>query len=178
MRYIGRMHIRTVWALLLVGVGSLLSVTTAHADAAADAKLATTRAAVDEFKARFVTITPALAENLDRLYTEDVRFRDPISEVTGLVELREYFERFAEVSAGNRFEITDEIVVPGRAAVFWTMVLVDDEGKEKRRFEGVSHLKVRDRIYEERDYFDLGEAVYDHVPVVSWLTRFVRSRLE
>ena len=25
--------------------------------------------------------------------------------------------------------------------------------------------------------FDLGEALYDHVPVVGWLTRFVRSRL-
>jgi hypothetical protein len=39
-------------------------------------------------------------------------------------------------------------------------------------------MKVRDRIYEERDYFDLGEAVYDHVPVVGWLTRFVRSRID
>jgi hypothetical protein len=58
------------------------------------------------------------------------------------------------------------------------MVMVDDDGRETRRFQGVSHMKVRDRIYEERDYFDLGEAVYDHVPVVGWLTRFVRSRIE
>lgn len=172
------MAIRRLLVVMLLGVGLLLSSAAARADAVADARLAATRAAVDEFKARFVAITPALAENLDRLYTEDVRFRDPISEVSGLAELREYFVRFAEVSAGNRFEITDEVVAPGQAVVFWTMVLVDDDGKERRRFQGVSHLKVRERIYEERDYFDLGEAVYDHVPVVSWLTRFVRSRLD
>jgi hypothetical protein len=137
-----------------------------------------TQEMVDAFKARFVTITPALAENLDHLYTEDVRFRDPISEVTGLADLRKYFERFAEVSAGARFEITDEIVQPGQAAVFWTMVMVDGKGRDTRRFRGVSHMKVRDRIHEERDYFDLGEAVYDHVPIVNWFTRLVRSRLD
>jgi len=132
----------------------------------------------DLLKARFVVIGPALAENLDRLYTEDVHFRDPISEVTGLPELQRYFTRFAEVSAGARFEITDEVVQPGQAAVFWTMVMVQRDGSDGRRFQGVSHMKVRDRIYEERDYFDLGEAVYDHVPVVGWLTRFVRSRID
>ena len=157
---------------------ALLLVAPPPADVMAGDPLAATRAAVEEFKARFLKITPALAENLERLYTEDVVFRDPISEARGLDELRRYFTRFAEVSSGNRFEITDEVVQPGEAAIFWTMVLVDDRGREKRRFQGVSHMKVRDRIYEERDYFDLGEAVYDHVPVVSWLTRFVRSRLD
>jgi limonene-1,2-epoxide hydrolase len=133
---------------------------------------------VDDFKARFVAISPALAEHLDQLYTEDVHFRDPISEVTGLTDLRKYFERFAEASAGARFEITDEVVHAGQAAVFWTMVMVKKDGSDARRFQGVSHLKVRDRIYEERDYFDLGEAVYDHVPVVNWFTRLVRSQLD
>lgn len=167
------MHARS--AILAVGL-LMLALSPVHA--ADDGSLERTQEMVDAFKARFVTITPALAENLDRLFTEDVRFRDPISEVTGLADLRTYFAHFAEVSAGNRFEITGEIVQPGQAAVFWTMVLTNDDGTEKRRFQGMSHLKVRDRIYEERDYFDLGEAVYDHVPVVSWFTRLVRSRLD
>ena len=149
---------------------------TAHADQ--DGSLERTQRMVEQFKTRFVLIGPALAENLEQLYTEDVRFRDPISTVTGLVDLRRYFERFAAVSAGAHFDITAEIVQPGQAAVFWTMVMMDDKGQPSRRFAGVSHLEVRDRISQERDYFDLGEAVYDHVPVVSWLTRLVRSRLE
>ncbi len=177
MRYTSRMPTRLV-ALVAFGAVLLLAPRCAPADDGEDARLAATRAAVEQFKARFVTITPALAENLDRLYTEDVHFRDPISEVTGLEALRRYFTRFAETSAGARFDITDEVVAPGQAAVFWTMVMTKADGTEARRFQGVSHMKVRDRIFEERDYFDLGEAVYDHVPVVGWLTRFVRSRLE
>jgi ketosteroid isomerase-like protein len=133
---------------------------------------------VEGFHARFRVIGPALAEQLDQLYADDVRFRDPISSVTGLAALRLYFARFAEVSQGARFEITDEVVQPGQAAVFWTMTIAGKDGKPGRQFGGVSHLKVRDRIYDERDYFDLGEAVYDHVPVLSWLTRLVKSYLD
>jgi len=171
------MHLRRVSSSLALGLALVLHAGLAHA-ADDDVRLQATRAAVEQFKARFVTITPALAENLDRLYTEDVHFRDPISEVTGLAALHGYFTRFAAASAGARFEITDEVVQPGEAVVFWTMVMKEKNGADGRRFQGVSHMKVRDRIYEERDYFDLGEAVYDHVPVVGWLTRFVRSRLE
>jgi hypothetical protein len=167
------MHLRSA----LVAIVSLLfAVSPVHG--AADGSLERTQEMVDAFKVRFVTIGPALAENLDRLYTEDVRFRDPISAVQGLTDLHAYFTRFAEVSAGARCEITDEVVQPGQAAVFWTMVMTNADGTEKRRFQGVSHMKVRDRIFEERDYFDLGEAVYDHVPIVNWFTRFVRSRLD
>jgi len=165
---------RSLVLAVSASIGLLVS-TWARAD---DASLDATRAAVEQFKARFVAISPALAENLERLYTEDVHFRDPISEVHGLVELRRYFERFAAAAAGARFEITDEIVQPGEAAVFWTMVMQEKDGTDGRRFQGVSHMKVRDRISEERDYFDLGDAVYDHVPVLGWLTRFVRSRLD
>jgi hypothetical protein len=35
---------------------------------------------------------------------------------------------------------------------------------------------VRERIYDERDYFDLGQ-VYDQVPGLGWLTGLVKSRL-
>lgn len=161
--------------LLVLGSLGLAGPTLAAAE---DAALERTRAAVEQFKARFGKIGPELAENLDRLYTEDVAFRDPIATVHGLPDLQRYFARFAEASAGAHFEITDEVVTPGQAAVFWTMVLVKSDGSEARRFQGVSHMKVRDRIYAERDYFDLGEAVYDHVPVVNWFTRLVRSRLD
>lgn len=167
------------WGGLLVAVGLAIVLGAARAVAATDAdSLERTRAMVEQFKARFVTIGPALAENVEQLYTEDVRFRDPITTVNGIDALRGYLRRFGEVSAGARFEITGEIVTPGDAAVFWTMVLAGKRGKDGRRFDGVSHLKVRDRVYEERDYFDLGDAVYDHVPVVSWFTRLVRAYLD
>ena len=175
-RSIGRRAGRA-WRVV-AGAGLVVALLAGLAAAEEPGSLERTQRMVDQFKARFVKIGPALAENLDQLYTEDVRFQDPISAVTGLAELRGYFVRFAEVSDGAHFEITDEIVRPGQAAVFWTMVMVDGKGAPGRRFAGVSHLKVRDRVYEERDYFDLGEAVYDHVPIVGWLTRFVRSRLD
>ena len=128
------------------------------------------------FAARFGTIGPQLAANLDQLYTDDVRFRDPITAVSGLPALQRYLTHFGEQANGARFVITDTLVQPGNAAVFWTMVMPAKEGEAGAAIGGVSHLRVRDRVYEERDYFDLGE-VYERVPVVGWFTGLVKSRL-
>ncbi len=163
--------------VLVVGAMSPLAAQPAEPEQQAGG-LEQTQRMVAGFRARFSRVGPELAENLDQLYSADVRFRDPISTVSGLDDLRRYFAHFAEVSHGARFEITDTVIQPGEAALFWTMTMLDKHGKPERQFGGVSHLKVGERIYEERDYFDLGEAVYDHVPVVSWFTSLVRSRLQ
>lgn len=136
-----------------------------------------TRRAVDLFASRFAVIGPQLAENVGELYSDDIRFRDPITEVRGLAALQKYLAHFADVSNGARFRITDTVVQPGDAVIFWTMVMPGDDGEPGREFQGLSHIKVRDRIYEERDYFDMGDAVYDHVPVLNWFTALVKSRL-
>ncbi|MGH7785770.1 MAG: nuclear transport factor 2 family protein [Candidatus Binatia bacterium] len=136
-----------------------------------------TQRAVDLFSSRFAVIGPQLAENVGDLYSADTRFRDPITEVHGLAALQKYLAHFGEVSSGARFRITDTVVQPGDAVVFWTMVMPGDGDTPGRTIQGLSHLKVRDRIYEERDYFDMGDAVYDHIPVLNWFTGLVKSRL-
>ena len=64
---------------LTVGVALLVGLLGAPAWADQDGSLERTQHMVEQFKARFVKIGPSLAENLDQLYTKDVRFRDPIS---------------------------------------------------------------------------------------------------
>ncbi|MFN8642937.1 MAG: hypothetical protein U0802_15270 [Candidatus Binatia bacterium] len=76
------------------------------------------------------------------------------------------------MAAGAHFTITGTIVQPGRRRGL--LGLAPAEGRPA--IEGVSHLRVRERVYEERDYFDLGD-VYDHIPGLAWLTGLVKSRL-
>lgn len=131
-----------------------------------------TQLMVERFAARFERVGPAMGEQLDELYSADVAFRDPIATVTGIEPLRRYLAHFGETADGARFTITDTVVRPGNAVVFWTMIPAGGGDP----IDGVSHLRVRDRIYEERDYFDLG-TVYDQVPVLSWVTGLVKARL-
>ncbi len=138
---------------------------------------AQTELIVQRFAARFAVIGPQTAADSEALYADDVRFRDPITELVGREAMRRYLEHFGDTARGARFVITDTLIQPGNAAVFWTMTPPARDGEPGRPIEGVSHLRVAARVYEERDYFDLGE-VYDQVPVVNWFTGAVKSRLK
>lgn len=131
-----------------------------------------TRLIVDRFAARFAQVGPEMGEDLGALYSADVAFRDPLTTLTGIEPLRRYLAHFGETAGGARFVITDTVIQPGNAVVFWTMLPAGGG----TAVDGVSHLRVRDRVYDERDYFDLG-VVYDQVPVLRWFTGLVKGRL-
>jgi SnoaL-like domain len=154
--------------------GALVAMLIAGAAAAenAEGSAEQTQLMVDRFAARFGQVGPQMGEHLDDLYTADVTFRDPVTTLSGIDHLRRYLGHFGQTANGARFAITDTVLQPGNAVVFWTMTPAG--GGEP--VDGVSHLRVRDRVYDERDYFDLG-VVYDQVPVLNWFTGLVKSRL-
>jgi hypothetical protein len=131
-----------------------------------------TRLMVERFGARFATVSPQMADGLEDLYAADLVFRDPVIALTGIDAMREYLRHFGETAPGARFAITDTVIEPGNAVVFWTMTFADGASS----IDGVSHMRVGARIDAERDYFDLGE-VYDRVPLLNWFTGLVKSRL-
>ncbi|MEO8603813.1 MAG: nuclear transport factor 2 family protein [bacterium] len=131
---------------------------------------------VERFKAIFNVVGPQMADGVEALYAAELRFRDPITQIEGSAAMRGYLLHFAKTAAGATFRFTDTLIQPGTAAVFWTMTTAADGKRPGREIQGVSHLRVRERVYEERDYFDLGE-VYDQVPVMNWFTGLVKSRL-
>lgn len=132
-----------------------------------------TQLIIERFATRFAVVGPALAAGVEDIYAPNVAFRDPVTRLAGREAMRRYLAHFGEVAAGARFTIRETVVEPGTAVVFWTMTLADGQ----RTVDGVSHLRVSDRVYEERDYFDLGE-LYDTLPVLGWLTGLVKARLE
>ena len=156
---------------LLTALAALL-ITGAAAAEQAPGSVEQTQLMVDRFAAHFGQVGPQMAEHLDGLYAADVTFRDPVTSLTGIEPLRRYLAHFGETASGARFAITDTVVQPGDAVVFWTMTPAGGGAA----VDGVSHLRVRDRVYDERDYFDLG-AVYDQVPVLKWFTALVKARL-
>ena len=137
---------------------------------------------VDRYAERFRVVDDTVAGDLGSLYAEAATLEDPIARAEGLDAIRAYLEHFAQQSSGARFEVSGAVVEAGQAAVFWTMVFPESGGEPGHRVPGVSHLRTQGgepaRIVEQRDYFDLGQAVYHRVPVVGWLLRRIDSRLE
>ena len=42
---------------------------------------------------------------------------------------------------------------------------------------GISHIRFEEKIFYHRDYYDLGEMLYEHIPLYGWITRRLKARL-
>jgi len=137
-----------------------------------------------EFLQRFATAFASLnADNLERLgelYTEDVRFQDPLHEIHGLPALQEYFrELYANVAELHfQFYGFDQLH-PGAGYLRWKMSYRHPrlKGGQLIEVEGCSHLLWRDKVYAHRDYFDAGALLYEHLPLLGRVIRWLKGRL-
>jgi len=134
---------------------------------------------LQHFKDVFNRLDMTHLDLLDEIYDPDVKFMDPLHELSGLPKLREYYQRLYEGVISCRFDFDDEIVQDGRAALVWTMRF------EHARFRkagvmtlaGVSHLRFNDRVFYHHDYFDMGAFIYERVPVLASVIRAIKKRL-
>ncbi|MFM1918885.1 MAG: hypothetical protein RLZZ303_519 [Candidatus Hydrogenedentota bacterium] len=119
---------------------------------------------------------------LGEFYAEDVVFEDPLGRIEGLPALRAYYENMYKNVQEIRFEITDEVEQGDKHVICWTLrmnVKGLNKGEEVSCI-GNSFLKFNEAglVRYHRDYFDMGEFIYQHVPVVRFFTRQVNKRLE
>jgi len=131
-----------------------------------------------QFAQRFAQLDKDNLQRLGELYTDDVRFTDPLHEVQGLGQLRGYFaELYANVSE-LRFDFHGfDQIAEGEGYLRWVMSYRHPRLADGRliRVDGCSHLRWRDKVYCHRDYFDAGALLYEHLPVlgraIAWLKR-------
>ena len=131
-----------------------------------------------QFAQRFAQLDKDNLQRLGELYTDDVRFTDPLHEVQGLGQLRGYFaELYANVSE-LRFDFHGfDQITEGEGYLRWVMSYRHPRlaGGRLIRVDGCSHLRWRDKVYCHRDYFDAGALLYEHLPVlgraIAWLKR-------
>ncbi|MHA6494063.1 nuclear transport factor 2 family protein [Pseudomonas borbori] len=133
-----------------------------------------------QFAHTFAELNKNNLQRLDELYSSDALFCDPLHEVRGLDNIRSYFaELYANVSE-LRFDFYafDE-VRQGEGYLRWTMSYRHPRLAKGRliRVEGCSHLQWNARVYRHRDYFDAGNLLYEHLPLLGQAIRWLKGRL-
>ena len=135
---------------------------------------------VQRIVALFEQLAPADLPRLAGIYTPDARFKDPFNEVRGVPAIARIFEHMFRTLDAPRFVIRDVIVQGDQCFLSWDFVF------RMRRFNGAeqtirgaSHLQLaRDgRIAMHRDYWDAAEELYEKLPVVGALMRWLRRRV-
>lgn len=130
----------------------------------------------------FIELYQALNKNnlhlLGQVYGDDIIFTDPMHQISGLESLTQYFAKLYENVQHIQFEIKEVQQSDSQASLFWQMQYRHPKLNKGLliRVDGMSQLKFNDKIYFHRDYFDLGQMLYEQVPCVGGLIRLLKTR--
>ena len=127
----------------------------------------------------FERLAPADLDRLATIYTDDARFKDPFNEVAGVPAIRHVFEHmFASLDA-PRFVVREVIVQGPQCFMAWDFVFrMRRFNRSEQRIRGGSHLVLAPdgRITLHRDYWDAAEELYEKLPLLGGLMRWLKRR--
>jgi len=138
------------------------------------------RAAVARISAFFEALSPQSLALMGTLYTPDARFKDPFNAVQGVPAITDIFEHMFHNLHQPRFVVIQQIVDGAQAFLVWEFRF------RFKRFDTVTEQVIRGgshlvlapdgRISDHRDYWDAAEELYEKLPVVGRLMRWLKRR--
>jgi steroid Delta-isomerase len=136
--------------------------------------------AVNNIVTYFETLTEASVSKLPDYYVEDAYFKDPFNEVRGVKHIQHIFAHMYTALDKPRFIITSRIVEDNAFFLVWNFKFYMkkyDKTKEQT-IRGGSHLVLNadGKIVSHRDYWDAAEELYEKLPVVGELMRWLKKR--
>lgn len=133
---------------------------------------------ITEFKLFFSDLQNADISELGKLYAGNIVFMDPVHKIRGLVELEDYFNSICADLSQCRFEYLDEVITQDSAYIKWIMHFKHSKlGNRLISVRGVSHLKCSEKINFHEDFYDMGAMLYEQLPLLGNVTRWLRLRL-
>jgi len=138
------------------------------------------RTAVAGITRWFESLTPGNLGQLEAFYSADARFKDPFNDVRGVSAITQIFKHMFVALHEPRFVVTQQIVDGAQAFLVWEFRF------RFKRFDtvteqvirGGSHLTLSEdgRISEHRDYWDAAEELYEKLPGLGVLMRWLKRR--
>lgn len=121
--------------------------------------------------------------NLDRLesvYADSVLFKDPVHELTGVADMRGYLAGLCAELEFCNFVFHRHIEQGDSAYLRWSMEYAHPKiaGGKPLQIEGASEIEFDgDLVKYQCDYYDMGAMLYEHLPIIGAMIRWLRNRL-
>jgi len=128
----------------------------------------------------FEDLSPASLDRLDALYAPGAYFKDPFNEVRGLPAIRQVFDHMYTSLEQPRFVVTGCLVDGGECFLTWDFQFHFKrfDTRTLQTVRGGSHLKFNAAglLDFHRDYWDAAEELYEKLPLVGRLMRWLKQR--
>ncbi|MFT7259643.1 MAG: hypothetical protein ACI9MS_001505 [Glaciecola sp.] len=150
--------------------------------------------AIKKFESFYTDLASMKIEELADLYSSDVTFIDPIAAHSGITAVEEYFTKlldnakycvFTIHSIEQTISIQTEIESQRSTnetcyLVSWKMSFTSARINKGQpiHVDGVSQLRIEnDKITYHRDYYDLGQMIYENIPLLGRLIKRIKRTL-
>ena len=124
------------------------------------------------------SLTHDTLDRLDEYVHENVRFKDPFNDVSGAPAMRAILSDMFEQVSDLQFVIHRRLGNAPEAAIEWTL---SGQLMEKPwSVDGTSVLTFDENglLTAHIDYWDAASGLYERFPVIGWLLRGLRRRLQ
>ncbi len=127
-------------------------------------------------------LSPARLVELRTLYADEAAFKDPFNDVRGVAAIEAIFAHMFEQVAAPRFVVHD-VVHDGAddrtmTQAFLTWDFRFGSAGAERLVRGATQLRfgADGRVTQHRDYWDAAEELYEKIPALGALMRWLKRR--
>ena len=136
---------------------------------------------LDQLVAYFESITEPTLPRLRDFYAADAYFKDPFNEVRDVASIEHVFAEMYVSLHDPRFVVHSKVEQGDQVFLTWDFNFRIKKYKPDvtRTIRGSSHLKfdAQSRVCYHRDYWDAAEELYEKLPMVGGLMRFLKRRV-
>ncbi len=125
----------------------------------------------------FSALTPADVERFPEVFAPDARFRDPFNDVRGVPAIQAVFRHMFRTCVEPRFVVLGHAPNGDSGYIEW--VFHARVRGQPVRIEGMSRVRFDAdwRVFEHIDHWDAAGQVYERIPGLGTLLRWLRRRL-
>lgn len=131
--------------------------------------------------AYFERLTPESVARLGEFYDPQARFTDPFNDVVGVVAIQKIFTHMFVTLKRPRFVVTQQVCQGTQCFLTWEFRFYFPSYKvdQEQVILGASHLVLGDngQITVHRDYWDAAQELYEKLPLVGSLMRWLKARV-
>ena len=136
---------------------------------------------IDRLKDFYTNLNKNSVNSISDCYHHQIEFTDPVSTFTGLPAVTRYFEALLQKTQQCEFVFKQVDRVDDHLYVHWLMLVTHPRINSGRPYQvsGLSFMKINDeRVCYQRDYYDMGELLYEKLPVLKHAIRWLKKGME
>ena len=133
---------------------------------------------IDNFKSVYDKLDASNISLVQSIYAYDVIFIDPFHQIQGLTNLNQYFAGLYQNVESCQFTFGEVYSKATSAMITWNMAFKHRRlSKQLIEVSGSTHICFDEKIHFQRDYFDAGKMLYEHIPAIGAVIKHIKLKV-